>query len=118
MKEQKAIENMPNNISNFIKPNIRWIALIIFGIIGLYLNSRYQSRDSAEFQEKRINSLESEYLLHRQHEELKFQALEKEQATIKDRLSKKIKIQNDLLKELNELENRLIKIETILQTKK
>jgi predicted negative regulator of RcsB-dependent stress response len=44
-----------NNAKEFFKTNLKWFIVIIFGIIMVYLDSKYQSNEKADLSEFRQN---------------------------------------------------------------
>ena len=114
----KNQNNILSGFNGFLKTHSLKIFMgLIFAVIW-YNDQRYESKVSAEEKSVEIQQLNMNFLLHEQVNRLKLQALEKELSILKERFSKKIKIQNEQSKEIDDNENELIRLETILQTKK
>ncbi len=55
-----------NKNSEFIKTNLKWLVGIIFAIIMLWLNSKYETKDEAAKHDLKFDKLEMEFELYKQ----------------------------------------------------
>lgn len=106
--------NLLNGFNGFLKTNSLKIFVALIAGIVWYNDQRYESKSSAEEKSVEIQKEKLGFLLHEQANKLKFQELEKDHKIVDERLKKKIKVLNELDGKINELENKIIKLETIL----
>lgn len=83
------MQDQINNTNNFIKNNIKWVVVVVFGIIILWLNSKYALRDDVLALEKEIEQFKLEFLLHKQQDALIIEHLKTGHNIINERLNKK-----------------------------
>ena len=92
--------NVINKGNEFVKNNIRWIAIVCIGILGLWADSRYPSiRDFSELKTD-FEATKMELLLTKQKLE-----------TLSGRFEKKLKIIKQNVKDIDEIENNQIKLQ-------
>ena len=101
-----------NKISTFIEQNMRWVIGIAFAIIILYLNTRYVSVEEYDNTKSKVSALENELSLFKQDVKLFKSQIQNEVADVEQRQDKKVKIQNSLIDEVDEIENEMIEIRT------
>lgn len=111
-----------NRAKSFISANQKWAVVLVWGLLVLWLNSKYVGINKYNEEKKehkqeilaltnRISSLEKENDLLEQKYNLDKQAHEIEIKTIQRRLETKIKILNKQTDEVDQNENDIIRLQ-------
>ena len=104
-----------SKIEAFVQTNLRWIIALVFAVTLVYFDARYSSSARVAELEEVVKGLKHDLAV--KAEEGKYKNVTQDNAieAIRSRQEKKIKIQNDILGEIDENENKLIKIETQME---
>jgi len=81
-------------VSEFIEGNIKWVVVILFGIIVIWLNTNYVTRGEYNDLQGELTDLKESVTIDKSNTEIIRQAFIKEQETIDERLTKKIQVIN------------------------
>ena len=95
-------------LSELAKANIKWIFVIIFLMLGMWLDSRYQTREDADVLQTKVELLETQLNLYINSATIANGHHLGELNTLSGRVTKKIKLIEDMHDDLNDLENQLI----------
>lgn len=95
-----------NKTNEFVKTNIRWLGVVLIGLLGLWADSRYPSISEFNKLKKEHETSEREVLLYKQRLE-----------TLEGRFEKKLKITNKHTEEINENENDIIRLQEQIKNK-
>ena len=101
---------MTDKINKFVDTNIRWIVLVVAGILVLWLNSKYYSVSAAKEHEtetdKRIDRLEKQHLI----DSMLF-------TDLYDRVQKKVKLIDENKATIQDNKIKLVELETKTEMK-
>jgi len=103
------MEPKSNIITDFLQRYAIWLVGIALTITTMWLNSQYVSIQEFDKLQSEFDQFKSEYNARETSIELKQAQLEEDITILKSRLSKKIDVQNEMLKELNLIENQVIR---------
>jgi len=88
-------------ISQFIEGNIKWLVVILFGIIVIWLNTNYVTRSEYNNLKGELLELKENFNMYKSNSKIIRQAFIKDQTTIDIRLDKKIKVINRNSEKIN-----------------
>jgi len=88
-------------ISQFIEDNIKWLVVILFGIIVIWLNTNYVTRSEYNNLKGELLELKENFNMYKSNSKIIRQAFIKDQTTIDIRLDKKIKVINRNSEKIN-----------------
>ena len=99
-------------IKDIITKNITWVIALGFMVITLWLNSKYVTKEEHETFKTKTEKFMSDYNTTEKGVIMKQDELESDITVVDERLDKKIKLQKEMQQIQNDLENRIIILET------
>ncbi len=100
------------DFGNAIKTHYRWIILIIGGVVGFYLDSKYESKVSGDLTRIEIELLKQQLVLNQTTYDLEKIAHEGELKALTDRFEEKVEVQESHTQEIDDNENIIIELKT------
>ena len=101
------------DLGDAIRTNYRWIILVIGGIVGLYLDSKYESKQSGDLSRTEIELIKQQLLLNQTTYDLEKIAHEAELKALTDRFEEKVVVLETSVEDVDTNENEIIRLKTI-----